>query len=300
VDKNKLKGLFGRAQIPAAAFGLADFPSLAAEHSGMSISGAQIKLSAKLNTQTWSLEAVSAGGTHILKPEPERFPELPQNEELCMDIAQDLGLPVPPHGLFEMADGKLCYIIKRFDRMEDGTKLQKETMYQILQSTDKYAGTMESIGKAIRTYTKNVGLDSQDFFERTLLCFLTGNGDMHLKNWAVLIKENKEVSLAPCYDFVSSKIYLPKETDFALSIRGRSNKLNRSDFEYLAQSLHIEPKAYKSIFDKYRAAKEKILEMAADSRLNPGLKRKFADVFLSRHERLFSGIRGLSHFPQST
>lgn len=289
MDKDNLKGLFGRAQMPAAAFGLADFPSLAAQHNGMSISGAQIKLSAKLNTQTWSLEVVSAGGTHILKPEPERFPELPQNEELCMNIAEEMGLPVPPHGLFEMSDGKVCYIIKRFDRLDDGTKLQKETMYQLLQSRDKYKGTMESIGKMIRTYNQNVGLDSQDFFERTLLCFLTGNGDMHLKNWAVLIKENKEVSLAPCYDFVCSKIYIPNETDFALSIRGRSNKLNRADFEYLAQSLQIELKASKSIFDKYHAAEKKILGMAADSKLNPGLKKKIFDVFSSRYKRLFSG-----------
>lgn len=108
-----------------------------------------------------------------------------------MSMAAALGMPVPPHGLFPMSDGRLCYVIKRFDRTDEGGKIGKEMMFQLLGATDKYSGSLESVGKAIRAHVENVGLDAIDFFERVLFCFLTGNGDMHLKNWALLVSGKK-------------------------------------------------------------------------------------------------------------
>lgn len=283
-----LKRLFGSPRAPDIPFDLADLPRQIIELGNRtSISGVQIKASVRLNAESWKLEIVSTGGTHILKPEPGQFPDLPQNENLCINIAEEMGLPVPPHGLFPMADKKLCYVIKRFDRLEDGTKLQKETLYQILQSRDKYLSSLEAICRAIRTHATNVGLDSIDFFERALLCFLIGNGDMHLKNWALLIKPDKTIALAPCYDFICSKIYLPRETESALTLNGKENNLSRSDFEALAKYLTIDPKAIKNTFDKYEQAKDKILEMCVYSRLNPGLKNKLVDIVKARYKRLY-------------
>jgi serine/threonine-protein kinase HipA len=254
----------------------------------MSISGAQMKLSVCANPEGLVLEAVAEGGTHILKPAPNQFPELPQNENLCMNIAAELKMPVPPHGLFPMADGKLCYIIKRFDRLEDGTKLHKETLFQILQAEEKYRGSLEQVGKAMRAHTDNVGLDSIDFFERVLLSFLIGNGGMHLKNWALLIREEGKVALAPCYDFVSSKIYIPEEEDSALSINGRRNKLSRGDFEVFADSLKIDPKAAENSLRKLSVAKEQILEMTMQSELSAERQQKLLDIINSRYERIES------------
>lgn len=252
----------------------------------MSISGVQMKLSVRVNPKSWTLEAVAEGGTHILKPEPNQFPELPQNENLCMNIAAELRMSVPPHGLFTMADENLAYIIKRFDRLEDGSKLQKETMFQILNSTDKYRGSLEQVGKAIRAHAENVGLDSIDFFERVLLSFLIGNGDMHLKNWALLIGELEDASLAPCYDFVSSRIYIPTEEESALSINGKKNRLRRSDFENLADSLRIDPKAAENSFRKLFAARGQILELSGNSELSAERQQQLLDLINSRYERI--------------
>lgn len=282
-----LSRLFDSARLPAIPFGLADMPGLIAKVKGrMSISGVQMKASVRLNREKWELEAVATGGTHILKPEPDRFPQIPQNENLCMNMAGELGMRVPPRGLFAMADGKLCYVIKRFDRPNGGKKIHKETLYQLLESNDKYSGSLEKVGKAIRAHVANVGLDTIDFFERVLFCFLTGNGDMHLKNWA-LLGQGKDISLAPCYDFVSSRLYIKNEDDSALTINAKQNKLKRSDFEALANYLEIDPKAAANVFDKLRQAQEKLREMTVHSELRSDLRQDLANIITSRYKRLY-------------
>ena len=85
-----------------------------------------------MNKSSKDIEVTPEHGTHILKPEPNEYPEVPQNENACMAMAQELGMDVPPHGLFPMADGKLAYVVKRFDRLPDGSKIHKEDMAQLL------------------------------------------------------------------------------------------------------------------------------------------------------------------------
>lgn len=282
-----LTKLFGTTRPPTIPFRVADMPSLVKKAEGrISISGVQMKVSVRLNTDKHRLESVSTGGTHILKPEPERFPQIPQNENLCMNIAEEIGLRVPPHGLFAMSDGQLCYVVKRFDRTDDGEKIPNETMFQILGSTNKYEGSLEQIGKAIRAHAANIGLDSTDFFERVILCFLIGNGDMHLKNWA-LLGHGKAIGLAPVYDYVSSRLYIDNEEDSALMINAKKNKLKRSDFEALANYLKIDPKATANIFDKFSKAREKLREMAISSELRSNLRLDLAKIIASRSKRLF-------------
>ncbi len=268
-------------------FKASDLPAIVTKDKNrMSISGVQPKASVYVNQETWTLEAAATGGTHILKPEPEQFPQLPQNENLCMNMAAEWGLGAPPHGLFEMSDGELCYIVKRFDRAEDGRRIAKETMFQILESTDKYAGSLEKIGKAIRAHAANIGLDMIDFFERVLFCFLTGNGDMHQKNWA-LLGAPPEVALAPCYDLVCSQIYIKNEDETALTLNGKRNDINRRDFEAFAAQLEIAPKASQSVLDKPRKQEWALREMIAHSELRSDLSQEMLDIFSSRYRRLY-------------
>jgi serine/threonine-protein kinase HipA len=246
-----------------------------------------MKLSVRINPETGTVETVSEGGTHILKPEPGTFPELPHNENLCMNMAATVGLTVPPHGLFPMADGTFCYIVKRFDRLDSGGKLQKETLFQISGQENKYAGSLESLGKIIHRYTTRTGLDALYFFERVLLCFIIGNGDMHQKNWALLTDPQGVVKLAPCYDFVSSKVYLPNESDSALTVNGKHHGLTRKDFEVLATTLRIDPKAAQFALNTMSSHREHFMTLAKTSTLSPPLHEKFISLFQERHQRLF-------------
>lgn len=283
-----LRALWGKPIAPKIPFAAKDLPekvTASADH--MSISGVQAKALVRLNNDSGELEFAPTGSTHILKPEPNEYPDLPAMENVCMVMAETVGMNVPSHGLFPLADGHLCYIIKRFDRTEDGGKIQSETMYQLLGSTDKYEGSLESIGKAIRAHAENVGLDTIDFFERVLFSFLIGNGDMHLKNWALLIRD-KKASLAPVYDFVSSKVYFKRETDSALMINAKKNKLKRSDFEKFAAYLKIDSKAAANSFEKMQNAREKLRELAIYSELNPSKRQDLEDVLAERFKRIFS------------
>jgi serine/threonine-protein kinase HipA len=187
-----------------------------------------------------------------------------------------------------MSDGKFCYIIKRFDRLEDGTKLQKETMFQILGAEDKYRGSLEQVGRVIRTHATNVGLDSIDFFERVLLCFLLGNGDMHLKNWAMLTPLEGSLIFAPCYDLISSKLYLAEEADSALALNGKRDKLSRADFEALGAYLKIDSKPTAHVFQKLLKAREQILVLCDSSQLSTFLREKFAHLIHLRYQRLYT------------
>ncbi len=277
----------------------------------MSISGVQKKLSIRIHPETWTVETVAEGGTHILKPESGVYPELPANENLCMNMAAEWGLAVPPHGLFFMADGTLCYIVKRFDRTEEGKKWAKETLFQMSEEEDKYAGSLERVGKIIRAHATRTGLEMLEFFERVVLCFLMGNGDMHQKNWALLTDDKGVVRLAPCYDFVSSKIYLPDEMDSALTLHGKNHKLSRGDFESFASALQINPKAAQTSLAKGLSLKENRKNQLADpfgpnridgrsvptadsrlrilcktSALSPSLQGKLIGVIQERHNRL--------------
>ncbi len=287
-----LKSLFGRGRIPHIPFGSADVASQVMKTGlRMSISGVQKKLSIRVRPETWTVETVAEGGTHILKPEPGVFTELPANENLCMNMAAMWDLNVPPHGLFPMADGMLCYIVKRFDRTEGGKKWAKETVFQMSGEEDKYAGSLERVGKMIRAHATLTGLETVEFFERVLLCFLIGNGDMHQKNWALLTDGQSVVRLAPCYDFVSSKIYLLDEMDSALTLNGKNNKLSRKDFETLAESLQIDPKAAQTSLAKGISMKEDLIGLCKTSALSPSLQEKIIGTIQERHSRLLTILK---------
>lgn len=285
---NCLKKLFHISWAPEIPFTAQDLPQAVSRLGAkMSISGVQMKVSIKLNAETKKIEIVQEGGTHILKPEPT-FPELPQNENCCMNMAETFQLEVPPHGLFPMKDGKLCYIIKRFDRLDSGEKIHNESMAQILGvlSEDKYKSSLENVGKAIQLYATNMGLDIIQFLERVLFCFLTGNGDMHLKNWALITTLDKEIKLAPCYDFVCSNIYISDE-DSALTINGKRNNLKIEDFTGLAKYLFIDTKVAVKIVEKALKMKTVFLEMIQNSELSTPRKALFTQVLHQRYQQIY-------------
>jgi serine/threonine-protein kinase HipA len=140
--------LFGTTLPPKVPFSTPDVAGEAQKMVGkMSISGVQPKLSVIHDHKKHQLTVVERGGLYILKPPTERFESLPENENLCMNIASAYGIEVPSHGLLPLMDERLVYIVKRFDRLGDGSKLQQEDFQQLLQTNDKYTGSYERIAK---------------------------------------------------------------------------------------------------------------------------------------------------------
>jgi serine/threonine-protein kinase HipA len=233
------------------------------------------------------LAPVATGGPFILKPQTERFPLLPQNENLCMNIAGLLEIETPPHGLFDLRDGSPAYLVRRFDRTPDGKKLRCEDFAQILGEDDKYTGSFERIGKRIRELSDVPGLDVQLFFERVLLNFLLGNGDAHLKNFSMLESADGGLRLSPAYDVVCSKVVIPGESDCALTLNGKQNKINRMDFEQFARTLAIPPKAVGDIFERFNREHALMAGELPRSRLSADIQEKILRILETRHQRMF-------------
>ncbi len=97
---------------------------------------------------------------------------------------------------------------------------------------EKYNGSYEQIAKAIRRHSVNPGLDVINFFEMVLFCFLTGNVDMHLKNFSLVdTAEKGGITLAPAYDMVATALVTPNDkVDLALTLNGKNKRITLNDF----------------------------------------------------------------------
>jgi len=288
-----MKRLFDVDWTPQIPFSAEEFPQVIRDIAvgKMSLSGVQPKASIVLNQKTKYIEIAQGNGTHILKPTPAEYPELAEIEDLCMSLAEHLEMDVPPHAVLPMADGVSAYVVKRFDRLPDGSKLHKEDMAQLLElpSTAKYEASLEKVGKAIRRWCSHAFLDLINFYERVLFNFVIGNGDMHLKNWALLTlpqPEGRFIRLAPCYDFVSSRLYIPNDDESALTIHGRRNRIQRSDFEALAHYLELDAKAAASAMEKIVSSEKQLLEGVKPAPLSAPRKEALLTLISSRIHRL--------------
>jgi len=283
MNEKFIKEMFNTSELPIIEFSLQDVSQKAQQSAGkLSISGVQPKLSMKLDKKNNSLIAVTEGGEYILKPQTAAFPNIPENEQCCMDIAAELKIDVPPHCLLPLKDGSWAYIVKRFDR-KSGVKIHQEEFFQILESKDKYKGSVEQIGRKLKEISTAPGYDVQLFFERVVFNFIIGNGDAHLKNYAITYKAKETIRLTPAYDIVCSKLVIRDEEDSALSINGKKDKLNREDFDKLADYLNIPIKIRYKEFENGLTLMETII---SNSEIEKATQGQFINIIKERLSRL--------------
>ena len=283
------KKLFGTDQPPNVPFKSTDVTTEAQKMIGrMSISGVQPKLSVTHDRIRHELIVVDTGGVFILKPPTDRFESLPENENLCMNIASAYEIEVPPHGLLPLKDSRLAYVVKRFDRLDDGSKLQQEDFQQLLQTDDKYSGSYERIANFIKKHSDVPGLDLVRLFERALLFFVLGNGDAHLKNFSLIRKEEVGYQLSPAYDIVNSRLVLPEEREnMCLSLQGKKNNISKEDFLRLSEHFGLLSKQFNNALERLNALKLSIETVIEESFLNDRLRDRFLQIYRERMGRIF-------------
>lgn len=227
------------------------------------ITGVQPKLSLWLEKSSKDIRftIVDDKNDYIIKPQSETYQTLPENEDLCMHLAEAVGLEVATHGLVRLGSGNLAYITKRFDR--DGTlKIASEDLCQLTESLTehKYRGSYEKTGKAIRQFSTQSGLDLLHYYKLILFCFITGNADMHLKNFSMLERKDGAFYLSPAYDLVSTCLVIKNEPEqMSLNINGKKNKLSKKDFDILGSSLQLNEKQIKNCYKSFAATFDKML-----------------------------------------
>jgi serine/threonine-protein kinase HipA len=195
----------------------------------MSIQGVQPKLSAVLKLKDSSFALVDRGGRFILKPNPLAYEEVPANEALTMRMAAEAGIEVPAHGLLRAKDASWVYFVKRYDRVGRTGKVHVEDFAQLSGATreTKYDSSLEQVVRLLEQFCTFPAIEKPKLAKRLLFCFLTGNEDMHLKNFSVWMQDGV-VSLTPAYDLLNSTLVLENaKEESALPLRGKKRKLNK-------------------------------------------------------------------------
>jgi serine/threonine-protein kinase HipA len=287
--------MFGQLLAPELPYSEADLEPLAKKVIQMqtAITGVQAKLSLHLtgnNKKESSKRFTIVGlwGGYILKPPAVFYQQLPEVEDLTMHLASLAKIKTAPHSLIRLASGNLAYITKRIDRVKKG-KLAMEDMCQLTErlTEDKYRGSYEQIGKTIQKYSTTSGLDLVNFFEVVLFSFLTGNADMHLKNFSLLEQSSLGMVLSPAYDLVNTSLVNPSDDeDLALNLNGKKKKLKKKDFIAAMGTLNINEKQQQNIFAKMEKAKLKWMNQIDISFLNTEFKEQYKKIIVERFNRI--------------
>lgn len=219
------------------------------------ITGVQPKISLWLEETKKSIRftIVNDKSNYIIKPQSETYLSLPENEDLCMHLANELGIEVSIHSLVRLKSGKLAYITKRFDR-DKTNKISCEDLCQLTETLTehKYRGSYEKVGKTITQYSTQSGLDILHYFQLVLFSFISGNADMHLKNFSMMEKKDGTFCLSPAYDLVSTHLVIKGETEqMSLNLNGKKNKISRKDFDALGLNLKLTEKQIQNCYNLF-------------------------------------------------
>lgn len=277
-----IEALFGTKVMPGIDVGLSELYKLAAKMAGkMSISGVQEKVSLKLSSDKSRLVVAAVGGRYILKPESSRFSCLPQNEHLTMRLASLVGIDVPRFGLVRLNDGSIAYVIARFDRSQDGTKLPVEDFCQLAGKPirDKYAGSSELCARIVRNHASEPLVQLRGLYRLLLFSWWMANGDMHLKNFSILTTPDAVQRLSPAYDLVCTRLVIPDDP-LALPVGGRNKNLTRRSWLNLAEYCELPERAAERLITDQINALEPSLKLISDSFLIDEMKEVYRQIVM--------------------
>lgn len=264
------------------------------------LSGVQIKAPMSLTRDGTLVPAIELPFTHLLKPAGAAgFDMLPIVEWLCLELGRAAGFETPVAALIAMPDAMApALVVERFDIRQgehDQRRLAMEDFCSILDlpTSAKYDGIIERMARSLRPLSTDPGADLNILFRRAVFAWLIADGDMHLKNLAVLktaqtgAKTFANVRFAPLYDAVTTRVFPGFGGDrMALKLNGKDDHLTRQDFLALARSMGLSVKnaeagidtltaqiterletlqlpAFAGAFDGARAVREKVVAITA-------------------------------------
>ena len=281
--------LFGTKEVPLLEYRHEDLDRLAEQviRAQTSLTGVQPKLSLNLTKHDGCsrLTIVGLWGDYIFKPQTEDYPQFPENEDLTMHLAEVAKINVVPHSLIRLADGRLGYITKRIDRTKKGEKIDMEDMCQLtLHPTEyKYKGSHEQIAKTIVQYSGTPKLDLTNYMQLLLFCFVTGNNDMHLKNFSLYSPADEPV-LTPAYDLLNAVLSNPDDDEeLALNLNGKKRRIKDADFRAAYRTCGVPEIVFDRVRKKYVNLLPKFEEEIQRSFLSDELKASYIDLL---HRRL--------------
>lgn len=296
VDYHKAcaRKIFESTTVPALPYTRANIKELAREivTASTTVTGVQAKLSLDISRgharEPQRFTIVGLWGRFILKPQTDRFANLPENEDLTIHMAEAAGIKTVPHSLIRFADGELCYITRRVDRTKKGVKIAMEDMCQLSErlTEDKYKGSYERIAKLIRQHSSAPLLDVVNFWEVVLFSWLTGNADMHLKNFS-LFRPADNYMLTPAYDLLSTALAMPEDDEeLALTLNGKKKRIKREDFDKAMRDSGMDEKAIANLFARFSKVIPKWHELINASFLPTDLQKAYHEKIDTMAKRI--------------
>jgi len=256
----------------------------------ITVPGAQAKMSLKLQKETkahYKLTLIGVLGDYILKPATTTWPHMPELEDMTMHLAGIFSLATVPHCLIRHSSGEYAYITKRIDRKKGGGKIHMEDLCQLCErlTEDKYKGSMEQIGKIIATYSSNPGFDLLSLYEAAVFSFLSGNADMHLKNFSLIYYSPDTMVLSPFYDLLATRLLISEKEDneeMALSLNGKKRKLAIKDFERFGVNLGLNQRQIDNVFVKFKNRLPRALQFLRQGFLPSSMADAFEALMVQR------------------
>jgi len=295
--KSCINRFFGTDSIPKIEIDNQTLELLAQEttQKGFTVPGVQKKLSLHLisGDNNPRLTLVNYPTGYILKPQVSEFSSLPESEQLVMSMAEVCGISTVPHALIAQ-NGTFAYITKRIDRIIKKEHIGLIAMEDFCQlderlTQDKYKGSYERCAKIIQRYSSRVGYDLSELFMRIVFCFITGNSDMHLKNFSLIetVEGSSEYILAPAYDLLPVNIIMPEDNEeTALTLNGKKKNINRKDFIVFAENCGLTPGAAEKMIGILISKKSRLQDMCMSSLLPKPMKTQFSELIEVRTNTL--------------
>ena len=165
--------------------------------------------------------------------------------------------------------------------MEDMCQLSEKL------TENKYRGSHEQIAKLILHYSSAPKLDLERFWEIVLLSWITGNSDMHLKNFSMYSPIPGNYQLAPAYDLLNTLLVMPSDTEeLALTLNARKKKIKLQDFRSAMINSGLDEKVIKNMLKKIHTAKESWYDWIERSFLPQEMKIGYTAMIKERLDRL--------------
>jgi serine/threonine-protein kinase HipA len=200
--------------------------------------GVQPKVSASMLSAPLAL----GSGRYILKMNPPTHANLIQNEAAHLAAAKVLKIPTATAGVVHDKNGLPGLLVTRFDRASDGGQwmhLPMEDGAQVLglPPASKYNVAAEEVVTALAGVSKAPAVAARNLYLQFLFAWLTGNGDLHAKNVAVLGGRHGGYVVAPIYDMPCTLIY--GDITMALPIAGKSKNLRARHWAEFAAEIGL-------------------------------------------------------------
>ena len=260
-----------------------------------SVTGVQAKMSLNVNrggkNEPAKFTIVGLWGKYIFKPQSTRYPHLPELEDLTMKMAEVAHIRTASHTLIRLADGELGYLSLRMDR---GKKNEKTSMLDMCQLTNrltehKYYGTYQQLAETIKKYSSAPMLDVQRFWELVLFSWMTGNSDMHCKNFSLIDAGNGEYVLSPAYDLLAVLLADPADTEemaMSFSVGGKKSGFDRNTFMTAFVESGISVSRSEKMIEQMKTHLPKWKELISQSFLPEKMKADYCILLDKRNEAL--------------